>query len=218
MLLGDDTRLHVRVDIDENDAWRFQPCASAMASVRGNPEIKTPLQYVRTDLDVIPKMTLTGDTTQRTDTRVLQVIYSFDPASLPLYVGQLMDVFIEAAPTGGAAPGPQHPSPARAAMRQAGIASPSPLKGGNHKMLRVAMKMLLGDRAKYVGLLFGITFTSFLVTFAGSYFCGFMTRGFALIAENPSADVWVMDPAVESTELITNIPDGALARVRSVEA
>ena len=33
-------------------------------------------------------------------------------------------------------------------------------------MLRVAMKMLLGDRAKYVGLLFGITFTSFLVTFA----------------------------------------------------
>jgi HlyD family secretion protein len=110
MLLGDDTRLHVRVDIDENDAWRFQPCASAMASVRGNPEIKTPLQYVRTDPDVIPKTTLTGDTTQRTDTRVLQVIYSFDPASLPLYVGQLMDVFIEAAPTGGVTSGTQHPS------------------------------------------------------------------------------------------------------------
>ena len=107
MLLGDDARLHVRVDIDENDAWRFQPCAPAMASVRGNPEIKTPLQYVRTDPDVIPKVTLTGDTTQRTDTRVLQVIYSFDPASLPLYVGQLMDVFIEAAPTGATASAPQ---------------------------------------------------------------------------------------------------------------
>ncbi|HEV2522791.1 MAG TPA: biotin/lipoyl-binding protein [Candidatus Acidoferrales bacterium] len=99
MLLGDDTRLHVRVDIDENDAWRFQPCAPAVASVRGNPEIKAPLQYVRTDPDVIPKVALTGDTTQRTDTRVLQVIYSFDPASLPLYVGQLMDVFIEAPST-----------------------------------------------------------------------------------------------------------------------
>ena len=84
-------------------------------------------------------------------------------------------------------------------------------------MLRVAMKMLLGDRAKYVGLLFGITFTSFLVTFAASYFCGFMTRGFALIAENPGADVWVMDPAVESTEQITNLPDSALDRVRSVD-
>ena len=83
-------------------------------------------------------------------------------------------------------------------------------------MLRIALKMLVGDRAKYVGLLFGISFTSFLVTFAGSYFCGFMTRGFALIAENPAADVWVMDPAVESTELTTNLPDSALDRVRSV--
>jgi putative ABC transport system permease protein len=84
-------------------------------------------------------------------------------------------------------------------------------------MLRVAMKMLLGDRAKYVGLLCGITFTSFLVTFAASYFCGFMTRGFALVAENPGADVWVMDPAVESTEQTTNIPDSSVSRVRSVE-
>lgn len=84
-------------------------------------------------------------------------------------------------------------------------------------MMRVAMKMLLGDRAKYVGLLFGIAFTSFLVTFALSYLCGFLTRGFALVTENPSADVWVMDPAVESTELTTNIPDSSLSRVRSVD-
>ena len=84
-------------------------------------------------------------------------------------------------------------------------------------MLRVAVKMLLGDRAKYVGLLFGITFTSFLVTFAGSYFCGFMTRGFALVAENPAADVWVMDPAVVSAEKTANMPASALDRVRGVE-
>jgi putative ABC transport system permease protein len=84
-------------------------------------------------------------------------------------------------------------------------------------MLRVALKMLFGDRAKYVGLLFGIAFTSFLVTFAASYFCGFMTRGFALISENPTADVWVMDPAVDSAEQTTNMPDSALDRVRSVD-
>ena len=76
--------------------------------MRGNPEIKTPLQYVRTDPSVIPQVTLTGDATHRTDTRVLQVIYSFDPASLSLYVGQLMEVFIEAAPIGGTTSGPQH--------------------------------------------------------------------------------------------------------------
>lgn len=84
-------------------------------------------------------------------------------------------------------------------------------------MLHVALKMLMGDRAKFGGLLFGITFTSFLVTFAASYFCGFMTRGFALIAENAAADVWVMDPAVASVEQTTNMPASALDRVRSVE-
>jgi putative ABC transport system permease protein len=84
-------------------------------------------------------------------------------------------------------------------------------------MLRVALKMLMGDRAKYAGLLSGIAFTSFLVTFAASYFCGFMTRGFALIAENPAADVWVMDPAVGSAERTANMPASALDRVRSVE-
>ncbi len=84
-------------------------------------------------------------------------------------------------------------------------------------MLRIALKMLTGNRAKYAGLLLGITFTSFLVTFALSYFAGFMTRGFALISENPQADVWVMDPAVNSTEHITNMSASVLDRVRSVD-
>lgn len=84
-------------------------------------------------------------------------------------------------------------------------------------MLRVAVKMLLGDRVKYAGLLFGIAFTSFLVTFASSYFAGFMTRGFALVTENPRTDVWVMDPAVRSVAPTINLPSSALDRVRSVE-
>jgi putative ABC transport system permease protein len=83
-------------------------------------------------------------------------------------------------------------------------------------MIFIALKMLLGDRAKYFGLLFGITFTSFLVTFAASYFGGMMTRSFALIAEIP-ADVWVMDPAVVAVDRTVNLPTAALNRVRSVE-
>jgi putative ABC transport system permease protein len=84
-------------------------------------------------------------------------------------------------------------------------------------MLRVALKMLVAERAKYAGLLFGIAFTSFLITFAASYFCGFMTRGFALIAENAAADVWIMDPAVSSVEQTINMPWSALSRIRGVE-
>jgi RND family efflux transporter MFP subunit len=110
MLLGDETRLHVRVDVDENDAWRFHPCASALASVRGNPELKTAVKFEHTDPDVVPKVSLTSDSTQRVDTRVLQVIYSFDRGSLPVYVGQQMDVFIEAPPVGATTTQAQPPS------------------------------------------------------------------------------------------------------------
>src|SRR6185312_15121113 len=60
MLLGDATRLHIRVDIDENDAWRLQPNAPAMAYVRGNPDLKTPLQFERFEPYVVPKVSLTG--------------------------------------------------------------------------------------------------------------------------------------------------------------
>ena len=82
-------------------------------------------------------------------------------------------------------------------------------------MLRVALKMLLGDRAKYVGLLFGITFTSFLVTFAASYFCGFMTRGFALIAENAGRECVVRDVASQRNNRIEYVVEFAYDVLRA---
>ena len=45
---------------------------------------------------VVPKKSLTGDSNERVDTRVLQALYRFDRKQLPIYVGQQMDVFIEA--------------------------------------------------------------------------------------------------------------------------
>lgn len=84
-------------------------------------------------------------------------------------------------------------------------------------MIFIALKILLGDRTKYAGLLFGITFTSFLVTFAASYFGGMMTRSFALITENPRADVWVMDPAVVAVDQTINMPSSVLNRVRCIK-
>lgn len=99
LVLGSDTRLYLRVDIDEYDAWRVRPDAPAVAFVRGNPQLHVPLRFERIDPYVVPKTSLTGNSTERADTRVLQVIYSFDPASLPdTYVGQQMDVFIQAPP------------------------------------------------------------------------------------------------------------------------
>jgi len=45
---------------------------------------------------VLPKRSLTGDTTERVDTRVLQAIYEFAPSEFPAFVGQQVDVFIAA--------------------------------------------------------------------------------------------------------------------------
>ena len=98
MLMGNTRLLHVRVGVDENDAWRVRADAPATAHVRGNREIKTDLKFVRIEPYVIPKRSLTGDSAERVDTRVLQVLYGFDRKQLPIYVGQQMDVFIDAPP------------------------------------------------------------------------------------------------------------------------
>lgn len=98
MLLGRTTTLHVRVDVDENDAWRLKPNAPAVAFLRGNSALSTPVKFVRVEPYVVPKRSLTGESTERVDTRVLQVLYEFDRNALPVYVGQQMDLFIEAPP------------------------------------------------------------------------------------------------------------------------
>lgn len=98
LLLGDDAMLHVRVDIDENEAWRVRPGAQAVGFMRGNPDQSIRLEYEYLEPYVIPKTALTGQSTERTDRRVLQVIYSFAHGDLPVYVGQQLDIYIQASP------------------------------------------------------------------------------------------------------------------------
>ena len=101
MLLGDTETLHVRVDIDENDAWRIRPNSPARASVRGNASLKIDLAFVKIEPYIVPTRSLTGDSSERVDTRVLQVIYAFKAADFeakngsPIYTGQQVDVFVE---------------------------------------------------------------------------------------------------------------------------
>jgi len=95
ILMGATARLHVRADIDEQDAWRVKPGVTATGTVRGNTGQRLPLRFVRVEPYVIPKRNLTGDSTERVDTRVLQVIFALDPGAR-VYAGQQLDVFIEA--------------------------------------------------------------------------------------------------------------------------
>src|SRR5262249_23130716 len=77
MTMGAVTPPHIGVDIDEADSGRIQPDSPAIARLRGNPALSTPLNFVRFEPYVLPKRSLSGDNTERVDTRVLQVIYAF---------------------------------------------------------------------------------------------------------------------------------------------
>src|SRR5207247_825618 len=101
ILLGRSKPLHVRVDVDEHEGWRVRPGAAARGHMRGNADLKTPLRFVRFEPFVVPKRSLTGDSIERVDTRVLQVIYRVERDDLPLFVGQQVDVFIDAQPERG---------------------------------------------------------------------------------------------------------------------
>lgn len=84
-------------------------------------------------------------------------------------------------------------------------------------MFFVAMKMLVGDRAKYFGIIFGITFAAMLITQQASIFVGLMTRTFGFITDTNQADIWVMDPKVQFIDDIKPLQDTVLLRVRGVE-
>jgi HlyD family secretion protein len=96
MLLGSVSPLHVRVDVDEHDALRVREGAPAVGSPRGNGSLRVALEFVRFEPYVIPKKSLTGDSTERVDTRVRQMIYRIVAENSSLFVGQQMDVYIEA--------------------------------------------------------------------------------------------------------------------------
>jgi multidrug efflux pump subunit AcrA (membrane-fusion protein) len=96
IVLGDTRRLHLRVDLEEHHIASFRPTAPARALPRGRPEPSFPLRFVRVEPLLVPRTALRGEAGERSDTRVLQVLYEFDPGKEPVYVGQQMDVFIEA--------------------------------------------------------------------------------------------------------------------------
>lgn len=95
IIMGDTTQLNVRADVAEEDIPRFDAHAKAYGAPRGNATRHIPLEFVRVEPHVIPKVSLTGDTTERVDTRVMQVIYKIAD-SHAIYDGEQMDVYIEA--------------------------------------------------------------------------------------------------------------------------
>jgi putative ABC transport system permease protein len=83
-------------------------------------------------------------------------------------------------------------------------------------MYAIALKMLIGDRGKYLGIIMGLTFASLLITQQSSIFTGLMTRTYGAITDLAQPDIWVMDPKVQFIDDIKPLQDTELFRIRSV--
>ncbi len=93
--MGETRPLHVRIDVDENEAVRLNLGASAIVSPRGAADSQVEAKFVRAEPQVVPKRQLTNSAAERVDVRVLQVIYEL-PEGDAFRVGQQVDAFIPA--------------------------------------------------------------------------------------------------------------------------
>lgn len=83
-------------------------------------------------------------------------------------------------------------------------------------MLWVAIRMLTGDRVKFIGLVFGIAFSTLLITQQLTIFVNLLMRGSSAVYDVPTANIWVMDPVGRTPDVTLPMPATALDKVRGV--
>lgn len=98
MIVGNTEEKHLEVSINQYNASYFDPKAPAVAFLQGDARVQVPLEFVRLDPYLVNKQNITNDISEKVDTRVLQVVYKFVNNPYRIFVGQQMDVFIEASP------------------------------------------------------------------------------------------------------------------------
>lgn len=83
-------------------------------------------------------------------------------------------------------------------------------------MYRIALKMLMGDTGKYVGIIMGLTFASLIMTQQPAIFIGLMARTYSFISDVGQPDIWVMDDKVQFIDDIKPLQDTELYSVRGI--
>jgi putative ABC transport system permease protein len=84
-------------------------------------------------------------------------------------------------------------------------------------MKYIAWQMLTGDKAKYLGLIFAIAFSTFLMSHQVSIFCGLMNRTASQINDVQDASIWVMDAKTQYIDEVKALTDQDLFRIRGVQ-
>lgn len=84
-------------------------------------------------------------------------------------------------------------------------------------MIRFALKMLFGDKARYLGILIGVAFAALLITQQGAIFVGLLERTYSFVSDTPQPDLWVVDPDLEHHSDSKPLVGQKLFRVRGVD-
>ncbi|MCX6995044.1 MAG: ABC transporter permease [Chlamydiae bacterium] len=84
-------------------------------------------------------------------------------------------------------------------------------------MLLFAIKMLIGDKTKYIGIILGLTLASFIISWQAAILVGIMNRTYGFISDTSQASIWVTCPSFQFIDDIQPLNDNDLYRVAGVE-
>lgn len=84
-------------------------------------------------------------------------------------------------------------------------------------MYKVALKMLIGDKAKYTGIIIGLSFAALIITQQAGIFLGILLRMFGFITDTSQPNIWVMDPKIQFVDDIKPLKETQLYRIRGIE-
>lgn len=84
-------------------------------------------------------------------------------------------------------------------------------------MLLIALKMLIGDRTKYIGIIIGLSFASFIISQQGAILVGILHRTYSFISDTSQPNIWVMDSSVQYVDDVKGIKETAVFRVRGID-
>jgi putative ABC transport system permease protein len=83
-------------------------------------------------------------------------------------------------------------------------------------MLKLALKMLIGNKASCIGVIFGIFLATLLISQQSAIFLGLVSRSYRLVTDIPSPNIWIIDPSTESDMKVRQMPEGYLDIVKGI--
>lgn len=84
-------------------------------------------------------------------------------------------------------------------------------------MIALAIKMLIGNKASCIGVIFGIFLATLLISQQSAIFLGLVSRSYRMVIDIPAPNLWVVDPSTESDEKIRSMPESYVNVVRSIQ-